>query len=94
MMEEIASYCKNYDIDLLVFDCELSPTQIRNIESISDVRTIDRTMLILDIFASRARSSEGKLQVELAQLKYMLPRLGGKGTSLSRLGGGSARAAR
>lgn len=87
-MEEIASYCKNYDIDLLVFDCELSPTQIRNIESISDVRTIDRTMLILDIFASRARSSEGKLQVELAQLKYMLPRLGGKGTSLSRLGGG------
>ena len=88
MMEEIASYCKNYDIDLLVFDCELSPTQIRNIESISDVRTIDRTMLILDIFASRARSSEGKLQVELAQLKYMLPRLGGKGTSLSRLGGG------
>ena len=79
--EEIASYCKNYDIDLLVFDCELSPTQIRNIESISDVRTIDRTMLILDIFASRARSSEGKLQVELEQLKYMLPRLGGKGTS-------------
>ena len=73
---------------MLVFDCELSPTQIRNIESISDVRTIDRTMLILDIFASRARSSEGKLQVELAQLKYMLPRLGGKGTSLSRLGGG------
>ena len=88
MMEEIASFCKTYEIDLLVFDCELSPTQIRNIESISGVRTIDRTMLILDIFASRAKSSEGKLQVELAQLKYMLPRLGGKGTTLSRLGGG------
>lgn len=88
MIKEIAEHCKNHDIDLLVFDCELSPTQIRNIESISDVRTIDRTMLILDIFASRARSSEGKLQVELAQLKYMLPRLGGQGTSLSRLGGG------
>ncbi|WP_050697097.1 GTPase HflX [Anaeromassilibacillus senegalensis] len=88
MMEEIASFCKNYEMDLLVFDCELSPTQIRNIENISDVRTIDRTMLILDIFAARAKSSEGKLQVELAQLKYMLPRLSGKGVALSRLGGG------
>jgi GTP-binding protein HflX len=88
MMEEIADTVKKHDIDLLIFDCELSPTQIRNIEEISKVRVIDRTMLILDIFAARAKSKEGKLQVELAQLKYMLPRLSGKGTALSRLGGG------
>ena len=73
---------------MLIFDCELTPTQIRNIEQATDVRTIDRTMLILDIFALRARSKEGKLQVELAQLKYMLPRLTGKGIAMSRLGGG------
>lgn len=88
MMEEIADTVKLHDIDLLIFDCELSPTQIRNIEKISGIRVVDRTMLILDIFASRAKSKEGKLQVELAQLKYMLPRLSGKGTALSRLGGG------
>lgn len=88
MMEEIADTVKKHDIDLLIFDCELSPTQIRNIEKISEIRVVDRTMLILDIFASRAKSKEGKLQVELAQLKYMLPRLSGKGTALSRLGGG------
>lgn len=87
-LEEIADYCKAEDIDLLVFDCELSPTQIRNIEKVTDVRTIDRTMLILDIFALRAKTKEGKLQVELAQLHYMLPRLTGKGVELSRLGGG------
>lgn len=85
---EIAQTCEQQEIDLLVFDCELSPTQIKNIEAETDVRTIDRTMLILDIFAQRARSKEGKLQVELAQLKYMLPRLTGKGVAMSRLGGG------
>lgn len=88
MMEQIADFCEKCEADLLVFDCELSPTQIRNIEKISKVRVVDRTMLILDIFASRAKSKEGKLQVELAQLKYMMPRLAGQGTSLSRLGGG------
>lgn len=88
MIHEIADMCQKQDIDLLIFDCELSPTQIRNIELITDVRVIDRTMLILDIFADRAVSKEGKLQVELAQLKYMMPRLTGKGVALSRLGGG------
>jgi len=88
MMDQIADFCEKHEIDLLIFDCELSPTQIRNIEKIGKVRVIDRTMLILDIFAARAKSKEGKLQVELAQLKYMMPRLMGKGTELSRLGGG------
>lgn len=88
MMEEIADFCRKLEIDLLIFDCELSPTQIRNIEKISGVRVVDRTMLILDIFAARAKSREGKLQVELAQLKYMMPRLAGQGTALSRLGAG------
>lgn len=85
---EIKTFCRDHEVDLLVFDSELTPSQQRNIEKLTDVRVIDRTMLILDIFAARARSSEGKLQVELAQLKYALPRLGGKGTELSRLGGG------
>lgn len=87
-LQEIADICKQQEIDLLVFDCELSPTQIRNIEAETDTRTIDRTMLILDIFALHARSKEGKLQVELAQLKYLMPRLTGKGVAMSRLGGG------
>ena len=87
-LDEIREYCKAQAIDLLIFDCELSPIQQRNIEKATDVRVIDRTMLILDIFAARARSKEGRVQVELAQLKYMLPRLVGKGTALSRLGGG------
>ena len=87
-LKEIADFCKNEEIDLLIFDRELSPTQIRNIESETDVRVIDRTMLILDIFALRARSREGKLQVEFAQLQYILPRLTGKGAEMSRLGGG------
>ena len=85
---EITEICQQREIDLLVFDSELTPTQIKNIEAETDVRTIDRTTLILDIFAQRARSKEGKLQVELAQLKYMMPRLTGKGIALSRLGGG------
>jgi len=76
------------NIDTLVFDDELSGAQIRNIERETGFKVIDRTMLILDIFAQRARSSEGKLQVELAQLKYRLPRLMGMGGQLSRLGGG------
>lgn len=87
-LEEISDICTQQEIDILVFDSELSPTQIKNIEAQTDVRVIDRTTLILDIFAQRAKSKEGKLQVELAQLKYMLPRLTGKGISLSRLGGG------
>ena len=85
---EIAEICKAQEIDLIVADSELSPTQIRNMETETDIRVIDRTTLILDIFAQRARSKEGKLQVELAQLKYMLPRLTGKGIAMSRLGGG------
>lgn len=87
-LEEIAEFCNNNEIDLIIADGELSPVQIRNIEDKTDVRVVDRTTLILDIFAGRARSKEGKLQVELAQLKYSLPRLTGKGTSMSRLGGG------
>lgn len=87
-LEEIKQVCDNEEIDLIVADSELSPTQIKNIESFTGVRVIDRTTLILDIFALRARSKEGKLQVELAQLKYTLPRLTGKGVELSRLGGG------
>ena len=87
-LEEIKDYCEREDIDLIIFDLELSPVQIRNIEAATDVRVIDRTMLILDIFALRARSREGKIQVELAQLKYMMPRLTGKGIEMSRLGGG------
>ena len=85
---EIRQICAEREIDLIVVDSELSPTQIRNIEAETDVRVIDRTTLILDIFALRAKSREGKLQVELAQLKYTLPRLTGKGIEMSRLGGG------
>ena len=85
---ELKNICDENEVDLLIFDGELTPSQQRNIENITDVRVIDRTMLILDIFALNARTGEGKLQVELAQLKYSLPRLGGKGTEMSRLGGG------
>lgn len=85
---EIKEICEAQEIDLIVCDSELSPTQIKTLEAQTDVRVIDRTTLILDIFALRARSREGKLQVELAQLKYLLPRLTGKGIALSRLGGG------
>ena len=85
---EIKELCEAQELDLIVVDSELTPTQIKNIENFTDVRVIDRTTLILDIFAQRARSKEGKLQVELAQLKYLLPRLTGKGIEMSRLGGG------
>ena len=87
-LEELSEFCEMNEPDLIIVDGELSPSQQRNIENITDVRVIDRTTLILDIFAMRALSGEGKLQVELAQLKYTLPRLTGKGAALSRLGGG------
>lgn len=87
-LAEVKELCGSLGAELLIFDCELTASQIRNVEDETDVRVIDRTMLILDIFAGRAVSHEGKLQVELAQLKYRLPRLMGIGASLSRLGGG------
>ena len=87
-LEELSEFCESNEIDLVIADSELSPAQLRNIEKAVKVRVIDRTTLILDIFADRARSNEGKLQVELAQLRYSLPRLIGQGTKLSRLGGG------
>jgi GTP-binding protein HflX len=86
-LEEITEFCKDNDIDLLIFDTELSPTQQRNIEQTSGVRTIDRTLLILDIFSGRAHSGEGRIQVELARYRYLLPRLAGQGQNLSRQGG-------
>jgi GTP-binding protein HflX len=76
------------EVDTVIFDHELTPTQLRNLERRLGIKVIDRTQLILDIFASRARTSEGQLQVELAQLSYLLPRLSGRGTQMSRLGGG------
>ncbi len=86
--KELAELCQQLTIDLLIFDIELSAAQIRNLEKIVGIRVIDRTILILDIFAKHARTKEAKLQVELAQLEYRLPRLVGMGTELSRLGGG------
>ncbi len=83
-VKEISDICEANSIELIVFDFELSPAQIRNLEDDTKVRVIDRTMLILDIFALHAVSGEGKMQVELAQLKYTIPRLIGKGTELSR----------
>jgi GTP-binding protein HflX len=85
---EVAELCRQLEAELVIFDRELSPRQGRNLEELLGVRVVDRTQLILDIFAGRARTSEGKLQVELAQLNYLLPRLVGKGLELSRLGGG------
>ncbi len=87
-LEEIADLCRIHEIDRVIFDCELTATQIRNIEDVCGVFTIDRTMLILDIFAAHAKTHEGRLQVEIAQNKYRLPRLAGMGLNLSRLGGG------
>lgn len=89
-VKEIAEICQGGEVELVIFDFELSPAQIRNLEGDigSDIRVIDRSMLILDIFALHAQSGEGKLQVELAQLKYSAPRLMGRGKELSRLGGG------
>ena len=87
-LEELKLACEGLDANLVIFDDELSPIQLRNIERELGLRVIDRSMLILDIFARHAVTREGKIQVELAQLKYMLPRLSGIGTQLSRLGAG------
>jgi GTP-binding protein HflX len=87
-LEEIAGAAASADADVLLFDHDLSPSQQRNIEKIIQRRVIDRTQLILDIFARHARTREGQLQVELAQLRYMLPRLAGHGVEMSQLGGG------
>ena len=87
-VQELAELAEAHNADVLIVDHELTPTQQRNLETAVHIKVIDRTQLILDIFAHRARTSEGRLQVELAQLKYMLPRLSGQGHSLSRLGGG------
>lgn len=87
-LEEIAEFCRANEVELLIFDYELTATQTRNIEEVTEIRTIDRTTLILDIFAGRARSREGRVQVELAQQRYRLPRLAGMGTAMSRLGAG------
>ena len=87
-IETLAASCAESGVDLVVFDAELTPGQLRQIEEIVRRKIVDRTQLILDIFARRAQTREGKLQVELAQLKYLLPRLIGAGEALSRLGGG------
>ena len=87
-LAELASECARLAADVVIFDNELTPAQLRHIEERVDRKVIDRTQLILDIFARRAQTREGKWQVELAQLKYLLPRLAGSGTALSRLGGG------
>ncbi|MGN0638904.1 MAG: GTPase HflX [Huintestinicola sp.] len=87
-LAELAAEIEALGAELLIFDCELTANQTRNIENMTDVRTIDRTTLILDIFAQRALSAEGRIQVELAQQKYRLAHLAGKGISMSRLGGG------
>jgi GTPase len=84
----LAASCDEVRADVVIFDNELSPAQLRNLERVLDRKVVDRTQLILDIFARRARTREGKLQVELAQLKYLMPRLVGVGVALSRLGGG------
>jgi GTP-binding protein HflX len=88
-LDEIRAEANAHSAPLIIFDSNLSPVQQRNIEELTERRVIDRTQLILDIFARHARSREGQLQVELAQLNYMLPRLTGKGTAMSRLGGKS-----
>jgi GTP-binding protein HflX len=87
-LEEIAGAAASVSADVILFDHDLSPSQQRNIERVVHARVIDRTQLILDIFARHARTREGQLQVELAQLEYMLPRLAGRGVEMSQLGGG------
>ena len=87
-LDELASLKSQTGYDLLIFDDELSPAQQRNLEQTLNVKVVDRTALILDIFASRARTHEGRLQVELAQQEYLLPRLAGRWPHLERLGGG------
>ncbi len=92
-VQELSDLEKYLGFNLVIFDDELSPSQQRNLEKALNARVIDRTALILDIFAQHARTREGRLQVELAQLEYRLPRLAGSGTEMSRLGGGSRGAA-
>lgn len=87
-LDELRRLVHLHEADLVLFDAELTPTQLRNLERALDCKILDRTQLILDIFARRARTREGQLQVELAQLNYLLPRLAGRGTQMSRLGGG------
>ncbi|AMB89849.1 GTPase HflX [Bacillus altitudinis] len=87
-VEELEVLCEELDCDVIIFNDELSPSQLKALATALDVKIIDRTQLILDIFAKRARTREGKLQIELAQLQYALPRLSGQGISLSRQGGG------
>ena len=87
-IDALATSCDELNVDVVVFDNELSPAQLRNLEERLQTKVVDRTQLILDIFARRARTREGKLQVELAQLKYLMPRLVGSASALSRLGGG------
>ncbi len=87
-LEELSHLIAELEPDLIIFDSELSPVQLRNLEQAVDTRIIDRTMLILDIFSQRARSKEGMLQIELARLEYRLPRLTGRGVEMSRIGGG------
>ena len=87
-VEEIAGVAASTEAALVLFDHDLTPTQLRNLEAALPCRVLDRTQLILDIFARHARTSEGQLQVELAQLQYLLPRLTGRGKSMSQLGGG------
>ena len=87
-IDEIAERAEELDVDVIIFNDELSPSQTRNLDKVFDCKVIDRTQLILDIFAGRAQSREGKIQVELAQYNYLLPRLAGQGKQLSRLGGG------
>ncbi|MCZ2151141.1 MAG: GTPase HflX [Bryobacterales bacterium] len=87
-VQEIRGVVEGFEIDTVIFDHDLTPTQQRNLEKALAVKVLDRTQLILDIFASRARTREGQLQVELAQMNYLLPRLAGRGVQMSRLGGG------
>ena len=87
-VEEIATLATATDASMLIVDSELAPSQIRNLEDQTELHVLDRSQLIIDIFAQRARTYEGRLQVEIAQLAYALPRLTGRGTEMSRLGGG------
>ncbi len=87
-VEELEVLCEEFECDVIIFNDELSPSQLKALATALEVKIIDRTQLILDIFAKRARTREGKLQIELAQLQYALPRLSGQGISLSRQGGG------
>lgn len=87
-VDELSHLIEEFEAEVIIFNSELTPSQLRNLTNQLQIKIIDRTQLILDIFAGRAKSREGKLQVELAQLEYLLPRLVGQGTELSRLGGG------